>query len=247
MQLRIKNLTIGYGSKSIVNAINLGAEAGDFIVLIGKNGAGKSTLIKSLTGIIPVQKGEIYVDNHLLSGLTGKKRTQYTGVVLTDRIEVNLSVFEFIGLGRQAFSGFFDTLSATDKEKVEQIIQKLQLEKLRDKNLNELSDGERQKVLIGRVLAQETPIILLDEPTAHLDLENKAMVFSMLKELAQKENKIIIVSTHDINLVLPTINKIWLISEEKVKEIDKKSPDFIHLFDSKWIKYDFECKSFRLI
>jgi len=247
MKLRTKNLSAGYSGKKVLKDINLEAQAGDFIVLLGKNGAGKSTFIKSVSGIIPVLEGDIELNGNSLLNLDGKKRAELIGVVLTDRIDTDLSVYEFIALGRQIYTGYFDILSKNDHSKIEQILIKLQLKELRQRKLNEISDGERQKALVARVLVQETPVILLDEPTAHLDLENKAVIFGLLKELTQKENKIVIVSTHDINLVLKHIHKIWLVDNSKIIEIDKNSNNLLQLFNSEKIIYDPDCQIFKMI
>jgi len=247
MKLSIKNLSIGYSGKTVLKDLNLQAQSGDFIVLLGKNGAGKSTLIKSLAGIIPLIKGKILINEDSLSGFTGKKRAKFTGVVLTDKIDLNLKVYEFIGLGRQVYTGHFDNLTAIDKQVIEKVIDKLDLSDFIYHNLQELSDGERQKILIARVLVQETPIILLDEPTVHLDLENKAMIFKLLKELAIKENKIIILSTHDLNLILPVVDKIWLVNQHHISEMNHKSKDIIKLFaSSPHIRFDEDCGIYKL-
>ena len=246
MKLSIKNLSTGYSGKTVLKDLNLQAQSGDFIVLLGKNGAGKSTLIKTLSGIISYQSGDFFIDDIPCAKLSKKEWATYVSVVLTDRIDIALPVREFIGLGRQAFTNKWDMLSKQDKEVVNQVIEQLHITNYSDKQIDELSDGERQKVLIARALVQETPVILLDEPTAHLDLENKAIIFRLLKELAEKQNKIIIVSTHDINLILPVVDKIWLANNHSISEINSNSKEIIELFDSKNILFDRSCGIFKL-
>jgi len=247
MKLKIENLSVGYFDKPVLKQVNLTAESGDLVVMLGKNGAGKSTLIKSIAGIIPVQQGKVYINDSCLEEISSKERARYTGVVLTDRIDVDMKVYEFISLGRQAFTGYFDHLSAKDKQVINDYIGRLNMGHYVDKNIHQLSDGELQKVLIARVLVQETPVVLLDEPTAHLDLENKAMIFKLLQELSKKQNKIVIVSTHDINLVLPLVYNIWLVDKQHVLEIQKNSHKIAHLFNSNLVSYDKNCQFFKIV
>ena len=245
MKLKINNISVGYGQKTVLTNINLQAKSGDFIALIGKNGAGKSTFLKTLSGILPVMVGEVLLDDINLLALSVRERARYVGIVLTDRIDVPLTVREFLALGRQPYTNLLGKISGKDQQVIDEVSDVLKITDFFDRKITELSDGERQKVLIGRALVQETPVLLLDEPTTHLDMENKAVLINSLQKISKRQNKIIIISTHDINLILPKINKIWT-TNKSINEILQRS-DMHKMFQSDLIKYDADCQIFRLV
>jgi len=247
-KLKTKNLSIGYNDKVIVDSINFELSPGDFIVIIGKNGSGKSTLLKTLSNILPKISGDILLNNINFDKLSGKEKSKLVSIVLTEKIDIPLTVNEVLQLGRQAFSDNLDRLSTKDYEIIDKIVLELELKDLLNRPLQELSDGEQQKVMIGRTLVQETPIILLDEPTTHLDIENKAKLLNILKEISNSQNKIVILSTHDINLVLSIANKIWVINNNSFIELDQSNivNQFEKIFDNRIVKYNSSCKTFRL-
>ena len=245
MKLKIKNLSIGYGHQSVLSDINMTARSGDFIALIGKNGSGKSTFLKTLAGILEAIEGQILIEGQNLLQLKPTERAKYVSIVLTDAILTPLKVKEFISLGRQNFTGTWNRLSPEDHRIINQVTQELNLSDLLDKKITEISDGERQKVLISRALVQETPIVLLDEPTTHLDLENKAVLIKKLKKISQMQNKIIILSTHDINLILPQTNKVWF-TNHSIEALEKNQ-SLSGLFDLDLLRYDEACQIFRLV
>ena len=247
MKVKAQNLAIGYPEKSILQNIDFEVSAGDFVVVLGKNGSGKSTLLKTLSGILPKLSGDIYLEQENIDKI--KQLNKYIGIVLTDKIEVPLSVYEILRLGRQAFTDAFDRLQDSDRIAIEELAKSLSIKHLLNRKIYELSDGERQKVMLGRALAQETPILLLDEPTTHLDLENKAILLKLLKKMSQEQNKIIIFSTHDINLVLALSPKIWLINDQQFRVIDLKKQnqeEIFQIFDSQHIIYDENNRQFRV-
>jgi len=245
MQLTIKNLNVGYENKPVLSNINLTANSGDFIALIGKNGTGKSTLLKTLAGIIPAISGKFTIDDKNVFKIKDTEKVNFLSVVLTDKIDLPLSVYEFISLGRQAYTSLLDSLSDTDKNIIDKVANDLQINLLLDEKITQISDGERQKVLIARALVQETPVIFLDEPTTHLDLENKAILITLLKKISVEQKKIIIFSTHDLNLIIPKVDKIWL-ANHTVKGIKQTQNDFQELFSSDYLVYDKDCKKFKL-
>ncbi len=246
MKLQIRNLTIGYEKQLVLKNLNLSAVNGDFIALIGKNGAGKSTFLKTLANILQPYSGDIFLEKQNLLAMSQQQRSRLISIVLTDKIDLPLQVYEFVSLGRQPYSGFFDNLSKIDRYVIEQVLNELNLQELKYRPITDLSDGEHQKVLIARALVQDTPILLLDEPTTHLDLENKAILIRKLREISQARSKLIILSTHDINLILPKIDKIWLTKNHDI--IEKHSDESIEkLFDKNLLKYDQDCKRFRLV
>ncbi len=208
MNLQLKNLSVGYHSP-IVKNINFEIEGGQLAVLIGKNGSGKSTLLKSLGGILPVLEGEIRIDNRLIHQ---KEIPHYISVVLTDRPVGQLKVNEILKLGRLPYTNTLNRLEKKDKELIEKAVSELEIESLQERLFSQLSDGEKQIVMIARAIVQDTPVILLDEPTTHLDLENKARVLKLLKNLANK-GKTVIFSSHDLNLLLPEVENFLVIDK----------------------------------
>ena len=245
MLLKINDLSIGYEQKTVLSDINLQAQSGDFIALVGRNGAGKSTFLKTLSGILPAWSGAILLDDIDLLALPSQERARYISIVLTDRIEVPMTVREFVALGRQPYTTLWGTTSKKDRQIIDEVLEMLNITAFYDRKITELSDGERQKVLIGRALVQETPVLLLDEPTTHLDMENKAILIKNLLKISKAKNKIVIISTHDINLILPKINKIWL-TENTINEKLQQS-DLNDMFQSELIEYDTACQIFRLL
>ena len=218
--LNISNLEIGYYQKkgapiSVAGPINISMKSGELHCLLGPNGVGKSTLLRTLAGIQPSLEGEISIFNEDLLKVPKSKLAKLLSVVLTDRVSYgNLSAFELISLGRTPYTGWFGNLSTEDKNKIDWAIESTNIHHLVQKNIHELSDGERQKVMIARALAQDTPVILLDEPTAHLDLPNRVDIIRLLRKLARQTQKAIVMSTHELDLALQAADNIWLMTME---------------------------------
>jgi len=245
MRLEIKNLSIGYKNTKILENINVSAQSGDFIALIGKNGSGKSTFLKTIAGILQEIQGDILIDGKSVFGLNLQDISQYFSIVLTDKITVPMQVYEFVSLGRHSYTNLIGSLTAQDKNIIDEVLNDLDLTELKHRLIQTLSDGEKQKVLIARALVQDTPIILLDEPTTHLDIENKAILLKKLQEISEAKKKIIILSTHDLNLILPKIKKIWLTKNTIIEK--KPEIDISDFFDSKLLRYSKECQCFKLL
>ncbi len=215
MRLKADNLEVGYGAKSVFGNISFSAGAGDMIALLGVNGIGKSTLLKTLSGIINQKAGSLLVNGTQLSSLNVQQRAQQLSVVLTERLWLdNMLVKDFIALGRAPHTGAMGTLSDADKAVVDKVITITHASAIAGKFFNELSDGEKQKALIARALCQDTPIIILDEPTAFLDFRNKHEVLTLLKEISTSADKTVVLSTHDIESSLAFCNKCWIMTEE---------------------------------
>jgi iron complex transport system ATP-binding protein len=222
-KIKIAETDIGYKIKKkinrIVSNINICAESGEIIALIGINGSGKSTLLKTIAGILKPIKGSLHIDYKLFDLYSKKEAAKKIAVVNSEIIQTQyLKVKNLISFGRFPHQSFTDKISKKDTEIIEKSMRAVNISHLADKNINEISDGERQKVMIARALAQDTEIILLDEPTAFLDLENKYTVHHLLHEIAEKENKCIIFSTHDLNIALKTADKIWLIKDKSIHQ-----------------------------
>lgn len=213
--LRTYNLSVGYGSNVVQSNLDLQAAPSTLTSLIGTNGTGKSTLLRSLASLQPVIGGRVMVEGEELSHLNASARAKKISVVLTDIINTqHLSVFDLVAMGRMPYTSWSGRLSDNDKEIVKRSIEQVNLSHKTLMMVNELSDGERQRASIARALAQDTPLILLDEPTSHLDLPNRVEIMLLLRQLAEKQGKSIIISTHELNLAFQMSHQIWLLSKE---------------------------------
>ena len=204
MIISLSQLSVGYTlSHPVISDINLELRSGQLACLIGENGIGKSTLLKTLTGFLPKLKGSLLLGNRDIESFSQRELARQVSIVLTQKPDVqNLTIEEIIGLGRSPYTGFFGRLRTEDRKVVDDAIATMGIEKLRGRMIQTLSDGERQKVMIAKALAQETPIILLDEPTAFLDFPSKAETFLSLQRMAHERDKLILLSTHDLELAV---------------------------------------------
>lgn len=214
-----RQLDIGYRTRHGVARVRRGIDLqlcpGEFACLLGANGSGKSTLLRTLAGLQEPLSGEICLDGELLSGLPPKERARKLAVVLTDRFEVPyLSVRGFVAWGRSPYTGLSARLTDSDEAQVEQSLRAAGIAHLASRSLRSLSDGERQRALVAAALCQATPYILLDEPTAHLDLPNRVELLLMLARLAHEEGKGILLSTHELDLALQTADSFRLLAPD---------------------------------
>ena len=221
--LSTSNLSIGYQSKKEKNIIaenlNLTFEEGKLISLVGANGIGKSTLLRTVTGIQKPLYGTVTLNEKDIRHYDSLSLAQNLSLVLTEKLPPsNLTVFELIALGRQPYTNWLGKLSVEDLEKINQAIALTHIEHLTDKKHHEISDGQLQIVLIARALAQDTRLIILDEPTTHLDLFHKVSVFKLLKKLSQETNKCILFSTHDIDLAIQVSDEMIVMTESSVEQ-----------------------------
>jgi iron complex transport system ATP-binding protein len=215
------DLSIGYKTKKETNVIaknlNLELTSGKLITLVGANGIGKSTLLRTLTGIQKPLSGDVFLAEKNINSFDTLELAQNLSLVLTEKLPPsNLTVFELIALGRQPYTNWLGKLSDDDLKVVNDVIHLVQIEHLAEKKHFEISDGQLQKVMIARALAQETSIIILDEPTTHLDLFHKVSVFKLLKKLSQETNKCILFSTHDIDLAIQLSDEMIVMTEENI-------------------------------
>ncbi len=215
--IQIKDLSIGYREKNkekvIAAHINADIHGGELTCLLGTNGVGKSTLLRTLSAFQPKLNGSIYIEGKELGDYTDKQLARMVSVVLTEKCDIrNLSVTNLIGMGRSPYTGFWGTLRKEDRAVIDRAISLTGIEPLAHRMVHTLSDGERQKVMISKALAQETPIILLDEPTAFLDYPSKVEMMQLLHRLSRQTGKTIFLSTHDLELALQAADCLWLMS-----------------------------------
>ena len=219
--LHTTNLTIGYTSKSntttIVKNLSINLPSGKLIGLIGANGIGKSTLLKTITGIIKPLEGNVFINDKLIETFKPEDLAKELSIVLTEHLPPsNLSVYEIVALGRQPYTNWLGTLSNDDKLKIEEAISLTEISSFQHKKHYEISDGQLQKTLIARALAQDTDLIILDEPTTHLDLVHKVTLLKLLQKLSHKTGKTILYSTHDIDLAIQLCDEMIVITENEV-------------------------------
>jgi iron complex transport system ATP-binding protein len=220
----IRNLEIGYKSKGktiqVFKDINVTLNAGDLVGLMGDNGIGKSTLLKTITGNLVPLSGDITINGKSIIQYSAQQLSQLLSIVVTEKIGgFNLTVWDVVATGRTPYINIFGKLTLKDEAIVSESLEQLNLIPLKDKLIDELSDGQRQKVMIAKSLAQQTPIIVLDEPTAFLDHTSKHHLFSILKKLCFEQSKLIIVSSHDLELMKAYINRSVTMAEGNKMEV----------------------------
>jgi len=218
--LKTQNLTIGYSKKGktvvVQSDLNLELRAGELVCLIGPNGSGKSTLLRTLAGLQKPLMGNVSIDGQNIARISIQDKALLISIVLTDRVDIeNATVHDIVSFGRHPHSNWWGKISEEEETLILEAIEMVHLEKKTNQLLNELSDGELQRVMIAKALAQDTPIIMLDEPTAHLDLPNRVEIMLLLHKLAHKTGKAILISTHELDLALQAADKIWLMSTTK--------------------------------
>lgn len=220
MVLAAENLSVGYKDKKSVKLIaknmNFSIAKGELVGLVGANGIGKSTLLRSLTGMQEPLEGQVFINGENIDTYSSFQLAIQLSLVLTEApVSKNLSVMELISLGRQPYTNWIGSLSEKDLKAVEAAMLATETMELAEQKCFELSDGQLQRVAIARALAQDTPLIILDEPTTHLDLYHRAYVLKLLKTLAKESGKSILFSTHEIDLAIPLADKILIMTEEE--------------------------------
>jgi len=212
--MKTNKLTIGYGQHIVQQDLTLNIERGEMVCVLGTNGCGKSTLLRTLAGLQPALSGScIMPDGRSVSDLTEREKAQNMAIVLTERLSAdNTIVADVVAMGRYPYSGWLGALTEQDHKIIDEALRATEMTHKKLAFFNELSDGEKQRVLISKALAQETPYIFLDEPTAHLDLPNRIKTLLLLRELAHKSRKAVVISTHELDLALQTADIIWLMT-----------------------------------
>jgi len=251
-----KNIGIGYAKtkhrdqNALYNDLSFDLYQGELVCLLGANGAGKSTLLRTISASQPPLNGRILLNEKELHSYKEKELSQLLGLVLTDKTSAGgLTVRELVELGRYPYTGFFGQLRKQDKSIVEKAMCDVGISHKADSYVAELSDGERQKAMIAKALSQECPIVMLDEPTAFLDIESRIEIMNLLHNLAMSQNKTILLSTHDIDLALLLSDRLWLLSRKKglisgVTEDIILSGTMDHFFEGENITFNKESGNF---
>ncbi len=253
MRLEAQNLSIGYDKPrlEVVQSVNIKIKNAGLTAVIGINGSGKTTLVKNLAGLLNAQGGNILLYDEPLDSYNIKDIAKKISLVLTKQsLPQHLSVIDFVALGRQPYTNWLGLYEYQDKNHIIKALKQVELYEIKDKACSTLSDGQLQKVLIARAIAQNTPIIILDEPTSHLDMYHKAMVLNLLKDISINHDKSVVFATHEINLALQLCDSVILIKNKQV--IQDTPQNLIHsgvlheLFPQDLIKFDEEAQLFKL-
>ncbi len=218
--LELRNLSVGYGKKEIVSDMNLSIKKGEVIALIGPNGAGKSTLLKTISREIDEIRGDIFFDGKNIRDYTYQELSTKMAVILTDRIKVELMTCrDIVATGRYPYTGRLGLLTEADEEKVTEALRRVHSEDIAYKDFNNISDGQRQRILLARAICQEPELILLDEPTSYLDIRHKLELLSILGEMAREKNITVITSLHEIDLAEKMADRIITVKGQEIFSI----------------------------
>ena len=253
--LTAAKLSIGYSHRGqetcVAKALDLALNAGEFICLLGPNGAGKSTLIRTLAGMQAPLSGSLKLQNQTFHSISPRERARMISVVLTEALPVGMmDAYSLVALGRHPYSGWLGGLNQHDKERIKWAFKAVGAEGLEGRQIAELSDGERQKISIARALAQEAQVMLLDEPTAFLDLPRRVELMTILRNLAHREQMGLLLSTHDLDLALRFADRLWMITTDGkliqgYPEELAMSGEFARIFANENLDWDAERGSFR--
>ncbi|MDA9008264.1 ABC transporter ATP-binding protein [Flavobacteriaceae bacterium] len=251
--IETKNLHVGYQQKNSVNLIqqniSIQLAKGEFVGILGKNGIGKSTLLRTLTGVQDAISGDVIINGKNIKSYNYRELSTIISLVLTEQLpDSQLTVFDLVALGRQPYTNWVGKLEKKDLEKIRWALEQTETTALAHRYFYELSDGQLQRVLIARALAQDTQIIMLDEPTAHLDMHHTIKIFQLLKKLSQETNKTIIMTTHEVNLAIKGADQLILLTDKEVVAGNKKTlierNSFDHLFSSEIVNFNENLEQF---
>ncbi|MCU4175303.1 ABC transporter ATP-binding protein [Carboxylicivirga sp. N1Y90] len=239
--LELENLNIGYTQaghrKEVASDLCASLMKGEMTCLLGANGKGKSTLMKTICGFLKPLNGSLQFNGRDITRMTEREMAKEIAIVLTEKISTpNATVFELVAYGRSPFTGFLGRLSAKDKQIVDEAIFACGIQHKKYSPLAALSDGERQKATIAKALAQDTPLILLDEPTAFLDLPARVEIMQLLRKLASEKGKSILMSTHDLDLALQMSDRLWLLHHDQIVAGSPEDLTLINAFQSMFNK-----------
>ena len=252
MSIRLDHIALSYGSRTLLEDVSASFGQGELTALIGRNGTGKSTLLRALAGLGSVSAGKIELCGRPLSALTPHERATTVGFVTTDRVRIaNLACEDVVALGRAPYTNWIGRMQEADRAVVERSLELVGMSGFARKTMDRMSDGECQRVMIARVLAQDTPVILLDEPTAFLDLPNRYTLATLLRRLAREERKCILFSTHDLDIALSLCDSIALIDPPVLRYLptpDMACSGYIErLFSNSFVTFDTESGTIKVL
>ncbi len=215
--LNTTNLSVGYGKKVVVEEVNISGLKGQVVCLLGPNGAGKTTILRTISGLLAPIKGQVYINNKNLAEINKKTLAKQLAIVLTKKLQGGLmTTFDIVAMGRHPHTGYFGKLKHRDIEKIHEALKTVNAEYLAQRHFEELSDGEKQKVLVARALVQEPEVIVLDEPTTHLDIRHRLELIDILKNLSKDKGITVILSLHEIDIALKSCDKVVLVKDGSI-------------------------------
>ena len=249
--IRFTNLSLGYGDRTLIDNLTGEVAAGALTALVGRNGTGKSTLLRAIAKLGEVAKGDIIIDGKAISDIDIRTFARLVAFVNTERVDIDsLSAYDLVAIGRSPYTDWMGRLTKRDREIIERSMQITGVDKLAERMVETLSDGECQRVMIARALAQDTPVILLDEPTAFLDLPNRYELCTLLSRLAHDEGKLILFSTHELDIALTLADSIALVDTPRLVHMPTtemiSSGNLERLFNSEHISFDASTKAIKL-
>jgi iron complex transport system ATP-binding protein len=249
--IQLNNITLAFGERMLINGATTHFECGSMVALLGRNGTGKSTLLRAIAKLGEVSCGEIMVDGRNIVDVDIRSFARLVAFVNTERVDVEaLSAYDLVAIGRSPYTDWMGRLKAEDRAIIERSMHVAGIEHLADRMVETLSDGECQRVMIARALAQDTPVILLDEPTAFLDLPNRYELCTLLSRLAHDEGKLVIFSTHELDIALSLADSITLVDTPSLVHMPTHelitSGRIERLFDSEYVQFDPQSKAIKL-
>ena len=250
--IQLRDITLGFGSRTLIEGATARFECGRMVALLGRNGTGKSTLLRAIASLGELRSGDIAIDGRSLAEYTSTELARKIAFVNTERIDVEaLTAYDLVSIGRSPYTGWSGRLTADDRAIVERAMQIAGVESMAKRRVETLSDGEAQRVMIARALAQDTPVILLDEPTAFLDLPNRYELCTLLGRLAREEGKCIIFSTHELDIALSLADSIALVDTPRLVHLTTEemisSGNIERLFNGSYAAFDAESRSIRIL
>lgn len=249
--IELHNITLAFGERTLIKGATTSFECGKMTALLGRNGTGKSTLLRAMAKLGDVTEGEIRIEGKNIKDIDIRQLARSVAFVNTERVDIEaLCAYDLISIGRSPYTDWMGRLTENDRKIIERAMKISGIEHLAQRMVDTLSDGEFQRVMIARALAQDTPVILLDEPTAFLDLPNRYELCTLLSQLAKQEGKLIIFSTHELDIALSLADSIALVDGNNL--VHQPTAQIVcsgrieHLFDSEYVQFDATTKAIKL-
>ena len=249
--IQLSNISLAFGERTLIEGATTRFECGEMVALLGRNGTGKSTLLRAIAKLGEVAQGDIMVDGKAISEIDIRTFARLVAFVNTERIDIDsMRAYDLVAIGRSPYTDWVGRLTKEDRAIIERSMHITGVDKLADRMVETLSDGECQRVMIARALAQDTPVILLDEPTAFLDLPNRYELCTLLSRLAHDEGKLIVFSTHELDIALTLADSIALVDTPRLVHLPTSemiaSGNLERLFNSEHISFDAATKAIKL-